>query len=63
VEDVIGFAISIKSASLYPPRAPHPRDERADKMCKHIVLDFGSNIGDTAGKVIDAVCTVANEQI
>jgi hypothetical protein len=23
-------------------------------MCKHIVLDFGSNIGDTAGKVIDA---------
>jgi hypothetical protein len=35
-------------------RTEHPRDARAVQRCKHIVMDFGSNIGDTAGKVIDA---------
>jgi hypothetical protein len=39
---------------LPPKRTEQPRDERAVKRCKHIVLDFGANIGDTAGKVIDA---------
>jgi hypothetical protein len=42
----IGFAQPVK-------RTEQPRDERAIKRCKHIVLDFGANIGDTAGKVID----------
>jgi hypothetical protein len=43
----LGFTLPAK-------RAEQPRDERAVKRCKHIVLDFGSNIGDTSGKVIDA---------
>jgi hypothetical protein len=43
----VGFTLPIE-------RTEQPRDERAVKQCKHIVLDFGANIGDTAGKVIDA---------
>jgi hypothetical protein len=43
----IGFALPVK-------RTEQPRDERAIKRCRHVVLDFGSNIGDTAGKAIDA---------
>jgi hypothetical protein len=43
----IGFVLPVE-------RTEQPRDERAIKRCKHVVLDFGSNIGDTAGKVIDA---------
>jgi hypothetical protein len=40
--------------TLPAERTEQPRDERAVKRCKHIVLDFGANIGDTSGKVIDA---------
>jgi hypothetical protein len=43
----IGFTLPVE-------RIEEPRDERAVKRCKHAVLDFGANIGDTAGKVIDA---------
>jgi hypothetical protein len=55
VEDVNAIRSINKIGFVLPDtRTEHPRDERAIKRCKHIVLDFGSNIGDTAGKVIDA---------
>jgi hypothetical protein len=43
----VGFTLPVE-------RIEQPRDERDVKPCKNIVLDFGANIGDTAGKVIDA---------
>jgi hypothetical protein len=43
----IGFALPAN-------RIERTRDERAIKRCKLIVLEFGANIGDTAGKMIDA---------
>jgi hypothetical protein len=55
VEDVDAIRHINKIGFLLPvTRTEHPRDERAIKRCKRIVLDFGSNIGDTAGKAIDA---------
>jgi hypothetical protein len=35
-------------------RAQQPRGDKAVKRCKHVVMDFGANIGDTSGHVIDA---------
>jgi hypothetical protein len=43
----VGFTLPVE-------RTEQPRDERAVKRCKHAVLDFGANIGDTSGKLIDA---------
>ena len=35
-------------------RKEQPRDDRAVVPCRSVVMDFGANIGDTSGHVIDA---------
>ena len=57
LEDVEALSRINKSLFSLPTtssRIEQPRDERAVRQCKRIVLDFGANIGDTSGKVIDA---------
>lgn len=54
VEDVEAISKMNKDIFVLPSLvSPQPRDERSVKRCKNIVLDFGANIGDTSGKVID----------
>lgn len=36
-----------------PPPPPQPRSDMAVRVCKSVVMDFGANIGDTSGHVID----------
>lgn len=35
-------------------RSKQPRDPQAIRRCKNVLLDFGANIGDTSGKLMDA---------
>jgi hypothetical protein len=34
-------------------RVPQPRNNNAVRYCKNVVMDFGANIGDTSGHVVD----------
>ena len=34
-------------------RIPQPRNNDAVRRCKNVVMDFGANIGDTSGHVVD----------
>lgn len=34
-------------------RIPQPRNNTAVRRCKNVVMDFGANIGDTSGHVVD----------
>ena len=44
------FFTSIPTSKSIPKQAPKP----SFKRCKNVVLDFGANVGDTAGHLIDA---------
>ena len=37
-----------------PPLEPHHLSYAAVQWCRHVVMDFGANIGDTSGHLIDA---------
>jgi Methyltransferase FkbM domain len=43
-------------------RIPQPRNENAIRRCQNVVMDFGANIGDTSGHVIDAGMISCNRQ-
>jgi FtsZ-binding cell division protein ZapB len=47
---------SVLSGFAFPDSDPpqQPRGDEAVKRCKHVVIDFGANIGDTSEKMIDA---------
>lgn len=47
-------------ANPFPPA--QPRDDGALARCKHMLLDFGANIGDTSGKLMDAGFVGCNRQ-
>lgn len=54
VKDLEAIAARQLSGFLMPSvRAPQPRNDNAVKVCKNVVLDFGANIGDTSGHVVD----------
>lgn len=46
---------SLKSYTLPSVRVPQPRDHpQATQRCHNVVMDFGANVGDTSGHVVDA---------
>jgi len=54
-DDVLSIQKAIQDGFAMPSDpTPQPRDDRAVKRCKRVVVDFGANIGDTSGKMIDA---------
>lgn len=46
---------NLQGFTLPSVRVPQPRDHaQATRRCRHVVMDFGANVGDTSGHVIDA---------
>lgn len=53
--DVLAIANINKIGFTMPSyKQEQPRDDRAIKSCRRVVMDFGANIGDTSGHVIDS---------
>lgn len=44
---------NLQGFSLPQVRVPQPRGDQAVKRCHNVVMDFGANVGDTSGHVID----------
>jgi len=44
----------ISGFSMPEFRIPQPRNEKAVRRCRNVVMDFGANIGDTSGHLVDA---------
>ena len=44
---------NLEGFSLPQVRVPQPRGDHAVKRCRNVVMDFGANVGDTSGHVID----------
>jgi hypothetical protein len=47
-------ANQISGFSMPDLRIPQPRNENAVRRCRNVVMDFGANIGDTSGHLVDA---------
>jgi len=47
-------SINKQGFTMPSAKVEQPRDDRAVVPCKSVVLDFGANIGDTSGHVIDS---------
>ncbi|GAX25195.1 hypothetical protein FisN_16Hh034 [Fistulifera solaris] len=53
--DVLAIEKINKLGFEYPSNpVAQPRNDNAVIRCKHVVMDFGANIGDTSGHVIDS---------
>jgi len=44
---------NLQGFSLPSVRVPQPRNDQAVKRCHNVVMDFGANVGDTSGHVVD----------
>lgn len=52
MEDYNGAMVSFFTQT--PPKIERPRGDAAVVPCRSVVMDFGANIGDTSGHVMDA---------
>jgi Methyltransferase FkbM domain len=53
--DMVPIATNqISGFSMPELRIPQPRNEKAVRFCRHVVMDFGANIGDTSGHLVDS---------
>lgn len=44
---------NLQGFSLPQVRVPQPRNDLAVQRCRNVVMDFGANVGDTSGHVVD----------